>query len=119
MAFDGRTPELRIQSEAQGSEGSMAARWTAAWHMSEQLAQRFGASLARARRVAPIFEPKVHGLTFAMWHAVALRAATPAFRIYVNPLAKVGSHDHQRRPPGRAYHPDRCTVSQVRGRARG
>jgi len=92
VAFDGRTPELRLLSEAQGSQGSMAARWTAAWHMSEQLAQRFGASLARARRVATIFEPKVHGLTFAMWHAASLRAANPAFRIYFNPLAKGRSH---------------------------
>jgi hypothetical protein len=57
-----------------------------------QLAQRFGASLARARRVAPIFEPKINGLTFAMWHAASLRTATPGFRIYVNPLARGRSH---------------------------
>jgi DMATS type aromatic prenyltransferase len=88
VAFDGRTPELRLLAEAQGSEGTMSDRWNAAWHMSEQLVQTFGASLTRARRVAPIFEPKVNGLTFAMWHAASLRAVQPKFRIYFNPQAK-------------------------------
>lgn len=92
LGFDGRTPELRLLSEAQGSEGSMADRWNAAWQMSEQLVQNFGASLVRARRVAPIFEPKVNGLTFAMWHAASLRAAQPAFRIYFNPQARGRAH---------------------------
>jgi DMATS type aromatic prenyltransferase len=92
VAFDGRTPELRLLAEAQGQTGTTTDRWNAAWRMSEQLAQRCGASLSRARRVAPLFEPKVKGLTFAMWHAASLRAAQPNIRIYFNPLAKGRAH---------------------------
>lgn len=88
VAFDGRTPELRLLVEAQGHEGTELDRWNAGWRLSEQLAQNFGASLVRARRVASIFEPKVQGLAFSLWHAASFRSAQPGFRVYFNPLAK-------------------------------
>jgi DMATS type aromatic prenyltransferase len=88
VAFDGRTPELRLLAEAQGNEGTALDRWNAGWRLTEQLAQHYGLSLARARRVAPLFEPKVQGLAFSLWHAASFRSAQPGFRVYFNPQAK-------------------------------
>ena len=92
VAFDGRAPELRVLAEAQGSRGTSLDQWQAGWRLSEQLARGFGVSLARARRVAPLFEPKAHGLTFALWHAASLRTTQPEFRIYFNPQARGRAH---------------------------
>lgn len=90
VAFDGRTPELRLLVEAgvEGNEGTAIDRWNAGWRLTEQLSQHYGISLARARRVAPLFEPKVGGLAFALWHAASFRSAQPGFRVYFNPQAK-------------------------------
>jgi DMATS type aromatic prenyltransferase len=88
VALDGRAPELRILAEAQGRRGSSLEQWHAGWRLSEQLAQRFGASLVRARRVARLFEPESLGLTFGLWHAASFSSVQPAFRIYFNPQAK-------------------------------
>jgi len=88
LAFDGRTPELRVLAEAQGSRGTAFDQWHAGWRLNEQLALGFGVSLARARRVAPLFEPKAHGLAFALWHAASFRSTQPGFRIYFNPQVR-------------------------------
>ncbi|HEX2689337.1 MAG TPA: tryptophan dimethylallyltransferase family protein [Kofleriaceae bacterium] len=88
VALDGQVPELRVLAEAQGMRGTSLEQWNAGWRLSEQLAQRFGISLARARRVAPLFEPDSLGLTFALWHAASFRPTKPAFRIYFNPQAR-------------------------------
>ncbi|HEX4420666.1 MAG TPA: tryptophan dimethylallyltransferase family protein [Kofleriaceae bacterium] len=88
VAFDGRSPELRLLAEAQGHRGTAREQWTAGWRLSEQLAHSFGASLDRVRRVAHLFEPESLGLTFALWHAASFRAQRPSFRIYFNPQAR-------------------------------
>lgn len=89
LGLDGRTPDLRLLGEAQGSTGTALAQWNAGWRLSEQLEQAFDhVSLARARRVAHLFEPKAHGLAFSLWHAASFRAAQPGFRVYFNPQAK-------------------------------
>jgi DMATS type aromatic prenyltransferase len=92
VALDGRGPELRLLAEAQGSRGTSREQWSAGWKLSEQLAQRYGVCLARARRVAPLFEPESLGLTFALWHAASFRSTKPAFRIYFNPQARGRSY---------------------------
>jgi DMATS type aromatic prenyltransferase len=88
VAFDGRTPEIRLLAEAQGSGGTAMEQWNAGWRLSEQLEQGFGISLVRARCVASLFEPQSSGLTFGLWHAASFRSFVPGFRIYFNPQAK-------------------------------
>ena len=88
VAFDGRGPELRLLAEAQGTRGTSREQWSAGWRLSEQIALRFKASLARARRIAPLFEPKSLGLTFALWHAASFGSTQPSFRMYFNPQAR-------------------------------
>ena len=88
VAFDGRAPELRVLAEAQGSRCTSFEQWNAGWRLNEQLARGYGVSLGRARRVAPLFEPKAAGLTFALWHAASFRPAHPDFRVYFNPQAR-------------------------------
>lgn len=91
VAFDNGAPDLRLLVEAQASEGGLLDSWNAAWRLSEQLEQNFGASLASARRVASLFEPTVRGLTFSLWHAASFRSKQPAFRVYFNPQAQGAS----------------------------
>ena len=85
LAVGGATPELRILVETVHGDSSLAARWSAARALGEQLRDRHGADLRRLDRIADLFEPRRdHGL-LAMWYAVCLRpGGAPAWKAYVD-----------------------------------
>ncbi|HVH97261.1 MAG TPA: tryptophan dimethylallyltransferase family protein [Enhygromyxa sp.] len=92
LAIEGGRPELRMLTEAQGGAATPAANWEAAWELTEQLAQTYGISIARARGIADLFQPDEQTRVFSLWHAACLRTGeSPDFKLYFNPFARGAS----------------------------
>jgi DMATS type aromatic prenyltransferase len=79
---------VRMLAEAQG-DGTAMSNWAAAWQLTEQLGRFYNVSLARAHKIADLFEPTAAVSSFSLWHAACIRPGrAPALKLYFNPLAR-------------------------------
>jgi DMATS type aromatic prenyltransferase len=96
VAFDGKSPKLRLLVESQESPMTAASSWTAGLRLNELLHQTYDADLARFEVVRDLFAPSQDmPARFSLWHAAVLEEGhTPAFKAYMNPQVH-GSHASQ------------------------
>ena len=93
IAIGGAAPDLRVLVEPVAGGCSLAARWTAARALGEQLHARHGADLRRLDQVADLFEPRKEYGQLALWYAVSFRpGAAPAWKAYVDLRARGNEH---------------------------
>ncbi|HSN97594.1 MAG TPA: tryptophan dimethylallyltransferase family protein [Candidatus Nanopelagicales bacterium] len=82
-------PEVRFLIEAQARYPSLRDYWDAGMALSGVLEEKFGASLARLRKIEDLYRPGEMPVRFAAWHAVCVRRSGPLnFKIYLNPQVR-------------------------------
>lgn len=84
---DGTEPRLLV--EAHDEPASPLSYWNAGMRLNQWLVDHHAAHLDTFRRVQDLFEPRHSELFGVVGHGVGLgRDGRPAFKIYVNPLAR-------------------------------
>jgi DMATS type aromatic prenyltransferase len=82
------TPDLRMLVEPGGGTGDLAADGRVGRQVVEELAARWGFSMAPLTRLADIFFPSAPHGPFALWCALVFRrSGRPGLKVYLNPGA--------------------------------
>jgi DMATS type aromatic prenyltransferase len=86
---EGRATEVRVLFEPEGVDPTVGAHRAAGLAFNERLERDFGANLGRFRQVEDLFLPEAMHGPFAVWYsAVFSEGRPPAFKAYLNPLAR-------------------------------
>jgi DMATS type aromatic prenyltransferase len=96
VAFDGRTPKIRVLVESQRDPMTLASSWEAGLRLNELLSQSQRVDLERFDRVRDLFAPAQEmQARFTLWHAAVLEERlSTAYKVYLNPQVH-GSHASQ------------------------
>jgi DMATS type aromatic prenyltransferase len=93
VAIAGERVEVRALFEPQAAEPTLAAQRTVGIEFNERLEREFGANLERFRLIRELFLPEGMQGQFAVWSSVVFaHGQPPAFKAYLNPLARGAAH---------------------------
>lgn len=85
VAFAGDCTDLRLLFEVQAQTPSALANQQAALAFNQQLAVRYGLSLARFEAIRNLFIADERPGAFSLWHGVRFSSGSPDVKIYLNP----------------------------------
>ncbi|BAT53263.1 hypothetical protein NOS3756_22220 [Nostoc sp. NIES-3756] len=89
LSLNNKKPVLRFLIDNLIKPYTLESSWNLGCTLNEELASRFGASIARFQEIKDLFEPHNPDALFAIWHAVDLELdCQPKFKIYINPQCR-------------------------------